>query len=332
MINFREWLETRDLGRDPAGRMIPIDEIDPIQQGEDFRVYHGFYRHDDAINIARHGTSGKLRAKRVYSYESENNPKGLFVTLDVKTAQKGFASGMQPTVMQFIANEKDLDPPTWPGGSYTVQGQRAPYFYEHPSGARIGRAQKEKEDEEEARKSEWPALSQSHRPGLAQTLFGSERQALFVGHLDPKDIEGFWMQRQQNHDYRRIDDPWEFINREKFIQEFSKDDWKYPSSLGDEYAKYRAFSPNAEFKWEGLIEFLRNQYNDKRSKSEESAYNQFVGALLMGNRDFKKTMKRNEFESAFGQYIWPKQMPALHKWIRKMYKQHGKPKFNYDKA
>ena len=320
--NFRKWLEVRELklGTYP-------DDIAPIKKGEEFRVYHGFYSIDDAINIALHGTSGKLRASRVYSYESENNPKGLFVTLDREIAQSRFAGGSQPTVMQFTVNEKDLEPPTWPNGKYTVQGEMAPYFYQDPRGSRIARAQTKVSDEEQAKQSKFAALSQSHRPGLAQTLFGSELQALFIGHLNPEDIEQFWIQQKQL-DYRRVDDPFVPISREEFLEKFGKN-FKYSSNLGDQNSRWRAFKPNDEFSWEGLAKYLKDNFS-KKTSTELETYHQFVGASLLGKRDFKDTMKRNRFEDRFKQYLWPKQLPAFHRWIQKMNKQYGEPKYNYE--
>lgn len=315
-MDFKLWLEARELemGTYP-------DEIDPIKEDDEFRVYHGFYSYSDAINIALHGTSGGLRAKRVYSYESENNPRGLFVTLDRKTAQKGFAGGSQPTVMQFVAKESELRPPVWPGSGYTVQGQMAQYFYQHPKGERIGRAEAQKKAKEDAMKSRYDAISKSNRPELAQMLFGSEMQALFVGHLDPDRIEGFWVQRQQDPDYRKITDPWEFLTREQFIEEFGKDfDYK---GVADDDTRLRMFTPDEDFSWERVAQYINDEYNKYDIKSELDTYDQVIGALM--GRDFKKDMRRDYFEAKFKQYFWPKQLPQLYNWIKKMYRQYGEP-------
>lgn len=314
-MEFKTWLEARELemGTYP-------DDIDPIKEGEEFRVYHGFYSYADAINIALHGTSGGMRAKRVYSYESENNPRGIFVTLDRKTAQKNFAGGSQPTVMQFVANENELKPPTWPGGGYTVQGQMAQYFYQHPKGERMGRIEAMKRAKEDALQSRYDAISKSHRPELANTLFGSEMQALFIGHLEPDRIEGFWVQRQQK-DYRSIDDPWEFIERDVFLKEFGEDfDYK---SAADDYSRYRMFTPNQDFSWEGVAEYMSDQYRNYELSSEQEVYDQVVGALM--SNDFKKDMQRANFEARFSQYFWPKQLPQLYNWVKKMYRKYGEP-------
>jgi hypothetical protein len=312
-MNFKNWLESRDfhLGMDP-------DQIDPLKENEEIRVYHGFYSINDAINIALHGTSGKMRAKRVYSYESENNPRGMFITLDLKTAKKNFAAGTQPTVMQFVVKEDELEPPTWPGGGWTGQGQMAKYFYEHPAGSRLGRIEKIKQDKEEAKQSKYKSISQSHRPELANLLFGSEMQALFVGHLEANRIEGFHVQRQQK-EYRRVNDPWEFISREQFIKEFSNN-FNY-ERVADDNSKYRIFTPNQDFDWQQIAKYFNDKYR-KSLETEVDVYN-FIGVIMP--KDFKKAMSRDVFESTFSQYFWPKQLPQLHRWIMKMKRSYGNP-------
>jgi len=320
-MNFREWLnEQREMKRGTHP-----DEIDPIQQGEQFKVYHGFYNFADAINIAMHGVSGKMRVGRTYSYESENNPKGMFVTLDRDTAGKEFAGGPdKAVVMEFIADEKDLEPPTWPGGSYTVQGQMAPYFYEDPRGARVGRAAKKKEDEEAARKSQFPAISQSHRPGLAQTLFGSELQALFMGDLNPEHITQFWVQaKQQGQDYRGYNDPWTAMTREQFLQQYGQD-FKPKDNLADRYADSRMLEPADDWNWQKAAQNFSQRFRqDNPITTEKEFYDDFIGSLTFGG--VLPYLKGRMLEQRFGQYIWPKQLPGLHRWIQQMYRQYGEP-------
>lgn len=305
--NFKQWLEAREIS---SG--FDINNIDPIKKEDEFRVYHGFYNVNDAVNIALHGTSGKITTKRVYSYESENNPKGLFVTLNIKTAKK-FAAGIQPVVMQFVAKENELQPPTWPGNSWTGQGQMAQYFYQHPKGAKLGRIEKIKQDQEEAKKSSYKAISQSNRPELANILFGSEMQALFVGDLNSNRIEGFYVQRKQK-EYLRVDDPWEFLSTQQFIKEF-KDNFNYKATT-DERSQYRIFMPDQEFNWQQMAKYFNDKYK-KNLNTEEDVY-RFLKDALVGN--FKITMKRDNFESIFSQYFWPKQLPKLHRWMVKMYR------------
>jgi hypothetical protein len=310
-MKFKKWLESREfhLGMNP-------EEIEPIKKHDKLRVYHGFYSIADAINVALHGTSGKIKAKRVYSYESDNNPRGIFVTLDLKTAKENFSSSS--AVMQFSALESELEPPVWPSGSYTVQGQMAQYFYQHPQGAKIGRAEKLKQEKEKASKDQYKAISQSHRPELANTLFGREMQALYMGHLEPNRIEGFHVQRKQK-DYRTTDDPWEFISVQDFINEFGQNfDYK---SASDYNSRYRMFTPDQEFSWQQMANHINNKYQKYNLKTEEDVYKKIIKIFMP--KDFKEGLKRNNFERIFSQYFWPKQLPYLHRWIVKMHKKYG---------
>lgn len=97
----------------------------PFKNDDTITVYHGFRDIDDAILTAKHGTSGALRASRVYSYENDNNPKGLFVTPNLKTAKE---FGL--TIIEFDARFDELEPPVWPSGSYTGYGQYSQYWVE----------------------------------------------------------------------------------------------------------------------------------------------------------------------------------------------------------
>lgn len=322
-MKFKQWfIET---AREISHGTYPED-ISPIQQGEQFRVYHGFYNPDDAVNIAKHGTSGKLRAKRVYSYESENNPKGLFVTLDKNKIASRFAGGQKVgVIMEFIANESDLKPPVWPGGGYTTQGQMAQYFYQDARGSRLARNAKIQDDEEEARKSPYPSVSQSHRPGLAQTLFGSEMQALFVGDLNPDSIVKFWIQEpEEGVDYRVTTSEWKPISREEFIEKFDTD----KKAQYSDNAKYRTLSPEDDFNWQKSAEWYNNKYgamdHKEQIRSEEDFYRTFIGALVHGKM-IDALRSPREFERLFDNYFWPKQIPQLYQWTKKMYRKYGDP-------
>ena len=319
-MQFRIWLEAE--AREFGAGTVPW-EIEPMEKGDKFRVYHGFYNFTDAVNVALHGLSGGMRIGRVYSYESENNPRGLFVTLNLDKAQKDFAGGQKGVVMEFVADERELEPPVWPSGSYTVQGQMAPYFYEDPRGARIARQDAKRRAEEEAKKSQYDVYSQSHRPGLAWTLFsGREMQALFVGNLNPERIERFWIQvPEPEKTYRSILSDWKPMTREEFLAEFGQD-FK-AQGVADEYAQYRLLQPEDEFDTDKVIKSFNQEYN-KDVDSEKKLYDEFIGSLVHG--PVMGTFKdRSKLVSRFGQYIWPKQMPGLVKWVRKMFKKHGEP-------
>jgi hypothetical protein len=330
-MKFKVWF-INEAEREFAYPFYP-DEVSPLQKDDVFRVYHGFYNMNDAINIALHGTSGKLRVGRTYSYESENNPKGLFVTLDMNKIASKFAGGHIGVIMEFMAKESELEPPTWPGGSYTVQGQMAPYFYQDPRGARLGRLAKKKEDEEEARKSSYVSIAQSHRPGLAQSMFGSEVQALYVGDLNPKNIISFWVQApEQGAQYRSTKQEWAKMTREKFLEEYGKDFSPHKSSLADKEASYRALPPDDDFTWETVAEWFNNKVrsrSENKIRSEQDLYNQLVGALTARDGVMGILTKPRHIESVFGQYFWPRQLPQLYKWIKKMYREHGEANYRY---
>ena len=325
-MRFREWL--LEAERQMSFPTHP-DEIAPIQQGEQFRVFHGFRDIADALVIAKYGTSGKLRAPRVYSYESDNNPKGIFVSLDLKKIAAQFAGGYSHgVVMEFIADEKDLEPPTWPGGSYTVQGQMAPYFYQDPRGARMGRAAKKQEDEEIAKQSQFPAISQSHRPALAHTLFGSEMQALFVGDLEPQEITRFWFQEpDEGVDYRRTNSEWKPLTREEFLQKFDQERFQ-SKNPADRHASYRALSPKQDWDWQTVAQWFNNRFRAKSEaplQTEKDVYDEFAGALI--HHGVKKLlMTPRGVEQTFGQYLWPRQLPQFYNWLKQMYRQYGEPR------
>ena len=93
-MNFKQWLEYHHEYSNVH------DITEPFKKGDTVKVFHGFDNIIEAIEVARHGLSGKLRARRKYSYEVSTNPKGLFVTINKKTAQKFSGEGC---VIEFIA-------------------------------------------------------------------------------------------------------------------------------------------------------------------------------------------------------------------------------------
>lgn len=95
----------------------------PLKLNDTIRVYHGVNNPDDVFEFLQKGLSGKDKAKRIYSYEYNNNPYGLFVTKDLKVAKK-FAN----IIIEFQTKISDLENPVWPGGSYTIQGQKEQYW------------------------------------------------------------------------------------------------------------------------------------------------------------------------------------------------------------
>jgi hypothetical protein len=262
----------------------------------------------------------------------------MFITLDKKTAMKDFAGGWNRIVMEFVAKEEELEAPTWPSGTYTVQGQMAPWFYNDPRGARVARAAKKKSDEEEARKSRYVAISQSLRPGLARTLFGSEMQAKFVWHLNPERITRFWICLPIHPDgHPRTDDPWKPISREELVAQYKDDFFKSPEhkpgtwggrggiwdNVMDTYSQFRVFKPGDEFDWRKLADWCNKQHN-MGIKDERGLYNDFVA--ILSHHSVHDMLTSGRFEHTFGRYFWPKQLPKFYLWVKMMYRQYGEPR------
>ena len=95
----------------------------PLRDTDTVKLFHGTSNLDFIITAVKKGFSGDTYADRIYSYEYNNNPRGLFVTPDFKTA-KYFGQ----YVIEFHARVSDLESPVWPNGSFTVQGGMSGIF------------------------------------------------------------------------------------------------------------------------------------------------------------------------------------------------------------
>lgn len=176
-MRFISLFETQILGKDHS---------EPIKDTESILVYHAFNDVADAVMACTYGLSGAdtpARGRR-YSYEANNNPRGLFVgaTLDVC---KDFGN----SIVEFSVRVRDLEAPVWPNGSYTVQGEMSGRF-DSDDDREAARMQAR----QSALKSGNSAIYNSDRPELAYTLLtGGERQALFTGVLTPNSIRRMWV-------------------------------------------------------------------------------------------------------------------------------------------
>lgn len=240
------------------------NEKEPIKDTDVIRVYHGFsgnsYKYPSII--AKFGLSGKERAKRLYSYEAVNNPKGLFITIDFKQAEKQFAgSGV---IMEFHTKVSDLEAPVWnsEGGGYFVQGQFTKGFDNDDE-----REERRLKNRAEFRQHENPAVSQSDRPELAFWLLdGAERQALFIGDLNPNMIRAFWVNEKLIKD-RKWGGKWERMNRAEFMKRYPIKSYKKKDPFsGKEYDTYsdeyydadnKLFKPADDFSEELLFKRFR---------------------------------------------------------------------------
>jgi len=280
------------------------EDEDPIKEDDVLTVYHGFNKLDDALVTAKFGLSGKVRARRIYSYESGNNPKGLFVSIDIENIKRGGFSG--GVIIEFATKVKDLDAPTWVGGrSYFVQGEYTKSFKDEDE-----RKQQQLANRERASKSDVPAISQSDRPELAETLFqNAEKQALYTGDLNPNMIRAFWVNDTLLKE-RRIDGSWERISPRQFMKKYYTKENTEEKYVGDQSPRKSDRHNEAEGKM-----FLPNEDYDegKIQKWIASRYKNIKPELLKELiEDFMKEIKTpgNRY---LDQYLWPKQIEQVKK-------------------
>jgi hypothetical protein len=276
------------------GKLTSMEDEPPLHDNETIRVYHGFNKYEDAIMAAKFGFTGKEIAKRIYSYESNNNPKGLFVTLDYETAKKfTYPSGDRGiiVVMELSVKVGDLEAPVWPSGSYTVQGQMAQYW-KNDEDRNINGTLKARE---EASKSNIPFVKDSDRPELAAALIGNERQALFVGDINPNMIKAVFFGESGKHGY--IPKTIERISRKEFLNKFESHEPTRGfdnriTNKGEEYhrKKDRIFKPNDDFNME--------IFNKECVENEWDA----TGIEML------KKLKRYRYLENF---FWPKQIKQI---------------------
>lgn len=185
--------------------MITRDFDSPLKDDDSIRVYHGSDDIDFIYTALTYGVTGDVMANRRYSYEINNNPKGLFVTPDLDTAKEfgGY-------VLEFHTRIYDLESPVWPGGSFTVQGGISGIF-----GSNDEREEERLRQRMNWSQSELEFVRNSDRPELAALLISSgERQALFVGDLNRNSIRAVWGSEDPSRvgqQYNRMS-PREFID------------------------------------------------------------------------------------------------------------------------
>ena len=236
------------------GTFTSMENEPPLHDNETIRVYHGFNKYDDAVMAAKFGFSGEEKARRIYSYESNNNPNGLFVTLDYKTAEKfAYPSGSRgiKVVLELSVKVADLEAPVWPGGTYTVQGQMSQYWKDAED-RNINGTLKARE---EASLSKIPFVRDSDRPEVANALLDYERQALFIGNINPNMIKSVFFGESGKHGYNPK--TMERISRQEFLNKFETHEPEQNSDgrltdKGEQYNKRkdRIFKPNDNFNME----------------------------------------------------------------------------------
>jgi hypothetical protein len=254
------------------------DQKVPLKDNETIRVYHAFNNPQDLYDILKYGTSGKLRAKRIYSYEANNNPKGFFVSIDFKTV-KGFGQ----YIMELHTRVSDLEAPVWPSGSYTVQGEYSKYWDEENPREKGTEAAREK-----AKQSKEDYIRNSDRPELADSLYNNyEKQALFVGELDANSIRAIWVNKDMKKDGR-----YSTYDRMS-VKEFLK---THPSKPSSEH-RFKIFTPREEFD----VDVMLKRFNQRFDR--------------MSTDDILNGLKYVD-DRGLAVHFWPKQMAAVKKFIK----------------
>lgn len=273
----------------------------PLKQGDTLTVYHGFRDFPHAVELALHGLSGKVRAARVYSYESDNNPYGLFVTIAKKVATEFVGGYGVQAIVEFTASVSDLEAPVWPGGSYTVQGQYSQYFG-HGAKGRAARRDRTRVARDEIDATD-DHITQSDDKLLSYMLMNSrEHQALFIGHLDPHAVVAWHVRAHYN-------DPWERITPQEFITRYGETKLDRNSRASE-----KLFTPNEEFNGEEFIKRLRKRFGNGR---DDEFFVNFVKSSWESIKSAKS--KTDEFRHYYEMYLYPKQyIPAL-QWMKKTF-------------
>lgn len=254
---MKNHIKTYDLFINEGRQVDPYNDINagiPIKDDDVIRAYHGFNNIKDAVTVLKYGLSGKEKARRIYSYESGNNPIGLFVSVILKTIIHGGFGNGSGTIIEFNTKVKDLESPVWAGqDSYYVQGQYTKSFKnEEERKLEILRKR------EIASKSEYDAISRSDRPELAYMLLESpEKQALYIGDLNPNMIKAVWVNEELML-RRRHGKPWVRMSLKEYLKRYEKDveftiDDSHLNSKRD-----KIFKPNDNLDMEVLNNFIKN--------------------------------------------------------------------------
>lgn len=195
-----------------------IKNEEPLKDNENIRVFHGFNKFDDVEKVLTKGLSGKEKARRIYSYESGNNPYGLFVSVNFDILKlRGFArSGV---IIEFTSKVSDLEAPVWVDGrSYFVQGEYTKSFKDLDE-----REQQRLINRQTHNESPYDYIKKSDRSELAQTIFENpEKQALYVGDLDPNMIKYVWY-NEVLYKERKTNGKWVRMTRKEFIKKLNID-------------------------------------------------------------------------------------------------------------
>lgn len=264
-----------------------LKDKEPLKDRDKIRVYHGFYSSSDAITTLLYGLSGQMRAARVYSYESGNNPKGLFVSTDFNVVKNNFAgSGV---IIEFDTYTTNLEAPVWAGqDTYFVQGQYTKSFKDDDERNQETLRKRNKYSNEDPEDDYYNnRISKSDRPELADSIYGNyEKQALFIGHLNPNEIKTVWF-NEGRYFRNRTNEPWVRYDRSTFLKKYGQklqDDTKGNDKL--HRSSNKLFKPNDDFSMDKL-----------KAITDAKGYDW---------EDVLSYLKRDDYIKS--QLLWPKQL------------------------
>lgn len=301
-INEVRYIKTQDYNR----QNFEYD-TNTINDNEVIRVYHGFNSIDDAIIIAKQGMSGKKTsiAHKIYSYETGNNPYGLFVTVNMEVAKHRFSYGN--VIMEFSTKVSDLEAPVWKGqNSFFGQGSFTNSF-------------KDKEDRETQRLNyrdiatkefnndkKLSNIAKSDRPELANSLIQlPERQALYIGDLSPNMIKRFWVKENlitaNGSNLNFIP-----LTRIEFIKKFG--DKKISQYTMEKHGdnSMKLFYPNDELNFEKLNPMDKNFIEELKDKKHGTEYYiKTINNIIQSLIDNKEGTGHKYILERF---LWPKQI------------------------
>lgn len=274
-MNFKEFYTLKE-----AKVLLPTynrpNEQKPLKDSDVIRVYHGFNDVRDIFQTLKSGLSGQEKAKRIYSYEYNNNPNGLFVTISLDVA-KQFGN----YIIEFHTPVSDLESPVWPNGSYTVQGQMSGVF-NSPEERENARMRKR----DVASKSKYSSIRNSDRPELAEVLFDiHEPQALFVGQLNDNSVRAIWVSEtpEKEGSYSTF--------RRMSVKQFIRENQEKYMSVPQTYT-FRVYKPRDKFEIEDFI----NRLVDKKSGKYNMSRSEIIDAL--------KNLDKRDLLT----YVWPNQL------------------------
>lgn len=282
-------------------------KIAQYKENDILTVYHGFNDCAVAYTVLKFGLSGKDRAPRAYSYESNNNPKGLFVTGNFDIARRFDYCGI---IIGFQTAYSELESPVWPGGTYTVQGQASEYWGQDWENERKQKQEENRkniiENEDELKYNENAEFIRgSDRPELAYMLKSStEQQALFTGDLNPEDLKVWYSNRLKNDRLitRGMEDYKEITVEEALKILEGESQYAEKRDVYDLYKSRQFFKPKEEFSPDVFAQRLGAVYKDYAGESPE---------------EIKQSIKwlAND-QNYITRMFWPKQQQKFIEWLK----------------